>query len=290
VALRLHVSAPPPPPDGRPSAPPGRVVARDRGDVRVVDHGGEALVVHDFAREAGEVHCADRHRLHELGYILLLSRVGAALDRLGLHRVHALGFVRDGRAALALLPMGGGKTTLALELLRRDDVWLLSEDTPLVDRRGRLHPFPVRFGVAADGPLPGVPAERQRVFHRRHHGTKVLIDIEHAAGRWVESGSVPPALLIVGGRAPSAAVSPAGRWAAGPALFWSLWLGVGVPQGREYLLRPRWAALVDLVRAACSRAVAALALWARCRVCRARLGPDAAENVRLLLRALERVP
>ena len=50
-----------------------------------------------------------------------------------------------------MLPSGGGKSTLALRALR-DEGTLLSEDSPLLDRRGRLHPFPLRIGINATTP------------------------------------------------------------------------------------------------------------------------------------------
>ncbi len=67
-----------------------------------------------------------------------------------MHRVHALALAVDRRAMLVLLPMGGGKSTLGAELLRHPDVQLLSDDSPLVDRAGRVHAFPLRLGL-----LPG---------------------------------------------------------------------------------------------------------------------------------------
>ena len=46
-----------------------------------------------------------------------------------------------------MLPSGGGKSTLALRALQEPGIGLISEDSPLLDRRGRLHPFPLRIGV-----------------------------------------------------------------------------------------------------------------------------------------------
>jgi hypothetical protein len=261
----------------------GKTGARDEGDVRWVLHPEGALVRHDFTRERGEVWCADADRLHELGYILLLSRVGAKLDERGLHRAHGLGLARHGRGALALLPMGGGKTTLALGALKEGTSELLSEDTPLVDRRGNLWPFPVRFGLRAQAPVPGVPARLQRTFRRREWGVKVLIDLEHAEGRLAPRAPVAPEVLLVGGAfEPGRAldVSRLARWRALPALVLNLVVGVGVPQGREYLLRPRAAAVGHLLLAAFSRSAAALALLRRCRVHRARFSADVPACVR----------
>ncbi len=270
------------PPDGALS--PGQGV-RDRGAVRTVTD-GDALAEHDFAAERGRIFCADPDRLHELGYLLLLSRVGRFLDRKGLHRVHGLGFQWRGRGALVLLPVGGGKTTLALEMLKDPAFRLLSEDTPLVDRRGRLWPFPVRFGVRSEQPLPGIPAERQRLFRRRFHGAKVLVDVDWAAGRWAPPSAVAPHVLLVGRRPADGpgAVSRGSRLGALWPLVWNLLIGFGVPQGREYLLRPRFQALWDLALAGLSRAWALGVLLLRCRVYGLRLGRDAAADARAILR------
>lgn len=281
IELTFHLQ--PPPAGVSAGLALGRDAVRDDGDVRLVQHADGSLVRFDFSRERGEIWCADMHRMHELGYILLLSRVGAALDERGLHRLHGLGLAHQGRGLVALLPIRGGKTTLALRVLKQGVSRLLSEDTPLVDRRGNLWPFPVRFGVCGDAPLPGIPARMQRVFHRRRWGSKVLIDLEHAAGRLAPHGPVAPRALLFGGvfePRDRVDVSRRSRWRALPALVLNLLVGVGIPQGREYVLRPRLKALAYLARAAASRAVALAALLFRSRVYRLRLSTDSSANVK----------
>src|SRR5205823_358414 len=113
------------------------------------------------------------------------------------HRVHALGVSFRERGILLLLPSGGGKSTMALELLRRPGFRLLGEDTPLVDRRGRLLPFPLRLGVRA-GQDPGIPAEHLRTVQRMEFGPKTLIDIDYFADRLGDA--VEPGLILIGER------------------------------------------------------------------------------------------
>ena len=59
------------------------------------------------------------------------------LDRRGLHRIHALGVVVKNRAVLVMLPMGGGKSTLGLHLLKHPEVQILSDDF-CTTRLGRI--------------------------------------------------------------------------------------------------------------------------------------------------------
>jgi hypothetical protein len=63
--------------------------------------------------------------------------------------LHALELVGGQGAVAVMLAAGRGKSTIALRALRDQGVRLLSEDSPLLDRRGRLHPFPLRIGVNA---------------------------------------------------------------------------------------------------------------------------------------------
>jgi len=67
------------------------------------------------------------------------------------------------KSIIVLLPSGGGKSTIALRILKENDFKLLSEDSPLVDKRGDVYPFPLRIGIMegeAEEKLPDEYTER----------------------------------------------------------------------------------------------------------------------------------
>lgn len=257
-----------------------RVFDSARGRAILYEDG--AAAVHDFSRERGRVWAASAERLHELGYLAVLSRVGEALDRRGLHRVHALGIVSAGRAALLLLPEGGGKSTLALEIWRASRAGFLSEDTPLIDRRGRVLAFPLRWGFRDSADLGDVPTAMIRPFSRRRRAAKRLVDVGFFAERIVPQA--PLRWLIVGRRGRRDRLAAAGRAETAGALATSLVAGVGVPQMSEYLLRP--GAAGGLAGVAWSRARAAAGLLGARRVA-FELGGDPRRSARALLSFLE---
>lgn len=269
--------------------PAGRALFRardyavsDAGSVRAIRYADGASAVHDFRTERGSLWAAGPERLQELGYLAVLSRVGEALDRQGLHRVHALGFEHRGAAALVLLPEGGGKSTLALELLRASPVRFLSEDTPLVDRGGRVLAFPLRWGFRETADLAEIPGELVRPFRRLRHGPKRLVDVSFFADR--VRAEAPLRWVIVGRRGAEDRLRPCGRARAAAALAAGLVAGVGVPQMSEYLLRPTDAA--SLAAIALSRARAALAMLSA-RLVSFELGREPKASARALLARLD---
>lgn len=70
-------------------------------------------------------------------------------------------------------------------------------DTPLVDRTGKLFPFPLRIGVRPEQQTD-VPARHLRTVRRMEFDPKTLIDIEYFFDRL--SGPVDPELILVGER------------------------------------------------------------------------------------------
>ncbi len=113
---------------------PRNIVYRD-GDLTYIDYFGRALTV-CWAKEGRcRIFCLDRDLAHEIAFLTILSQVGESLDAMDLLRVHALGVEAGGRAVLILLPMAGGKTTLALKLLGLEGVKLLSEDSTRAFRK-----------------------------------------------------------------------------------------------------------------------------------------------------------
>ena len=160
---------------------PRNVVYREGGK-RFIDYHRRALAIQNEATGDLRIYSQDNGMLYEAAYLYLLSQIGQRLDAAGLHRIHALGLVVKRRAVLVMLPMGGGKSTLGLQLLQHPQVELLSDDAPFVDRRGRLLACPLRLGL-----LPGsektIPAEQRRTIQRMEFGPKHLVNYSYFSSR-----------------------------------------------------------------------------------------------------------
>lgn len=285
VALTLAAPAPDPLAGLRGRAGRGFRWAEDDG-VRRVDYEGRALAVFEPARERLSVTSAEPALLRELGYLAVCSRAGWRLDMRGFHRLHALGVEREGRAALLMLDSGGGKSSIALELLRAESARLLSEDTPVLGPDGLLHPFALRLGLKPEADLSDIPADRVRSMTRRVHGLKKLVDLEHFPG--CVAGPARPSVLVVGRPGGErCAVRPVSLSAL-PPLFTGMVVGLGLPQLAEFLWPSGAAGWAGLAALAARRAAAAARLWSSCRTYEMRLGPDPARSAAALAELLSR--
>ena len=182
---------------------PRNMVYRTDG-VTYVDYFGRAMSVYHTALRRWEIYCQDRDLAHEVAFLTILSRVGRHLDSVGLHRVHALGVEVGNRAVLVLLPMAGGKTTLALRLLEAKGVKLLSEDSPLLGPDCQIYPFPLRLGVRPGGEPLAIPDHLCRTVQRMEFGPKTLIDIGYFQERL--ASPCPVGAILLGE-----------RWLTGPS-------------------------------------------------------------------------
>jgi hypothetical protein len=261
---------------------PRNVCYRDGGRT-YIDYFGRALAIFDRAAGSCVVRGEDADLVHEIAYLLILSTVGERLDRRGVHRVHALGVCHRERGVLLLLPSGGGKSTMALRLLREPGFELIGEDTPLVDRHGTLLPFPLRLGVRP-GEDTGVAPEHLRTVRRMEFDPKTLVDIEVFRDRIVR-GPVAPGVVLVGERnlGRVSAIEPLAHAAALGALVKYMIVGLGVYQGMEFLLERGVGDLAGKVGTAGSRLRAAVRLLRRSSAHRFVLGRDIDRNYRTLL-------
>jgi hypothetical protein len=234
---------------------------------RLIRFDDESWVRYDYGERAGVVHASRPERLRELAYLAVLSRAGEELDRRGLHRVHALGVAASAGAALVLLPSGGGKSTLALEFMRRRSLALLSDECPLVSADGIVRPFLLRVALRAGADLSGLPPGSLRTFRRRGCEEKQLLD--PAALPAEPAAAAPLRWLLVGSPSQGAPrFEPLTRAGALAALAEALVIGVGLPQMAEYMARPD----PSLLAIAASRLRAACVLAGRARLARFRLG------------------
>lgn len=281
VDIRLELVAEPPSYDGLPAVPATiftpRNVSFRNGEVTYIDYFGRALSA--FNRGAGEctVRTADEDLLHEIAYLFILSTVGEHLDRQGQHRIHALGLSFRGEGVLLLLPSGGGKSTIAIDLLRRPEFLLLGEDTPLIDRRGWILPFPLRLGLRADA-ATDIPSRFLRTMKRMEFEPKTLIDLDYFEGRIGDA--VASRLLIVGTRylGGVSEITPLARHRAFGSLVSNMVVGLGVYQGLEFLLERSAVELTGKLGVASSRLYNAMRLLRMASVYRFRMGREVERN------------
>ncbi|OGR41407.1 MAG: hypothetical protein A2X35_10385 [Elusimicrobia bacterium GWA2_61_42] len=263
-------------------------VFRTAAGARAVHYPEGLVCEYDYAREAGTLSSEDPALLREIAYLLILSRLGEKLDLKGLHRIHAMAAEFEGDGFLVTAPVSGGKTTLLAELALDPAFTPLANDTPLVDSRGDIHPFPLRVALAAGSPLLArFPAGALRPFERRHYPRKYLLA---AAGL---SGNVPgrtrcSKLFLLKKRAGPPHIKKIGRPRAALELLISLVIGSGVPQIAEYFLRTE---LSDLPAKLCillGRLGAALALLRNCGAFCFYVSPEPELNARALKLFLSR--
>ena len=241
-AIRLEIvrAAPPRIPAPRVFWPWRSMKISGAGSRRRVDYSGGARLEYDLDAERGTLWAEDPDLSHELSYLAVLSRTGWALDLRGLHRVHALGFTYRGGAGLLLLPSGGGKSRLGLELLRVPGFGFLSDDAPLIRERGlEVSPFPLRLSLRGED-WRGIPENRLSWFHRRRFGPKRLVDLEYFSAK--VAGPAPLRWILVGrsarfGERPG--LRECSRARASAALAVNLTLGLGTAQVLELMLPRR---------------------------------------------------
>ena len=261
------------------------VVFQD-GDRTIVDYFGRALAVFDRARNHLLVEGEERHLVHEAVYLFVLSRIGEHLDRSSLMRLHGLGLSGPNGAVVVMLPSGGGKSTLALRALKEPGVKLLSEDTPVLDRRGYVHPFPLRLGINSSD-ADSLPAGEVRRIERLEFQPKLVLSID-AFAEQIETRPQPLRHLVVGERSlgREGGLEPVPRRAlVGPLLREGV-VGVGVAQMIEYVLQRGASDFFKQGGVAARRAWCCTAALSRARAWRLRLGRDHERNWAVLSQLL----
>jgi hypothetical protein len=259
-----------------------RNVVYELGGTTVVDYFGRAVSVLDRDHSRLTVQGESEHLVHEAAYHYLLSRIGEHLESIGFTRLHALALTGGQGAIAVMLPSGGGKSTLALRALRDDDVRLLSEDSPLIDRRGHLHPFPLRIGVNATD-ADRLPEGAVRRLERMELHPKLALDLEAFADR-IESSPQPLRHLVIGRRTlgREARLEPARRLGAVGTLVREAVVGVGIYQGMEFILQRGMRDVLGKAGVGMTRVACCGAGLARARVWHATLGRDGERNWDLL--------
>jgi hypothetical protein len=265
-----------------------RNVVHQHGPLAIIDYFGRAMSIFDRDTGSLTVQSRDEHLAHEAIYHFVLSQACAALETRGLVRLHSLGLLAGGGGVAVMMPSGGGKSTLALRALEDDRIRLYSEDSPLLDRRGRLHPFPLRLGVNPENAESLPPGPTRRMERMEFH-PKILLELEAFADHVAEK---PAGLrhLVIGRRTlgNDTALERIPRRAAVGTLLREAVVGVGLYQGMEFVLQRGLRDVAKQVRPAANRAACCAAALRGSSVWSLTVGRDLDANWRALQPLFER--
>jgi len=259
-----------------------RNVVFKSNNISYIDYQGRAIGIHDSIADSFRIQSRNPDLLYESVYLFLLSQIGAYLDKRGMHRVHALAVSIYGNAVLVLLPGGGGKSTLTLELLKHPDVKLLSDDSPYINRAGHVYAFPLRLGLLQGGESE-VPEEHRRVVQRMEFEPKVLLNYEYFADQVISDAK--PRLLLLGARtlSPEASLDRVGFWKGFRAMTANCIVGIGLFQGLEFILSSSPWEILSRFSLATSRTRNTISLLRRSRIYKLRLGRSSASNANAVI-------
>jgi hypothetical protein len=225
---------------------------------------------------------------HEAVYYFLLGRIGRHLDAHGLVRVHALGLSGEDGGVLVLLPSSGGKSTLAVQAITRGEGRLHSEDSPLLDRNGCLHAFPLRIAVGART-AAALPDRPTRSLPNPSAGHKLAVEVSSFADR-IEPRPQPLRHIVLGVRSlgREAKLEQRTRQAAVLPLLVHGIVGSGLYQGLGYAHQRGPRDVIAKLRVAAARARSCAVGLQRAQVWQLTLARDPEASWRALSSLLTR--
>jgi hypothetical protein len=261
-----------------------RNICFSNGSLTYIDYFGKALNIYDRQANHCQIITEDLELAHEIAYLTILSRISEALERKRLHRIHGLGIEAGGKGTIILLPSGGGKSTMALSLLRHNNQFrLISEDSPLLRPDGYLLPFPLRIGVHPQSVPPDIDPRFTRLDKRIEFSSKINIDVRFF-GSQISRSPVPVTSLLLGVRSTGrrAQITPASKGAMLRHVFANSIIGIGLYQGLEYLFQKSLGESIQHAGLLLSRAYNNMVLLKHTRVYRFLIGRDINQNYECL--------
>lgn len=261
-----------------------RNICFSNGSLTYIDYFGQALNIYNRQENHCQIITEDLELAHEIAYLTILSRISEALERKRLNRIHGLGIEAGGKGTIILLPSGGGKSTMAMSLLRDGSQFrLISEDSPLLRPDGYLLPFPLRIGVHPQSVPSDIDVQFTRLDKRIEFSPKINIDIRYFGDR-ISRQPVPISSLLLGVRSTArrAKITPVSKRAALRYSFANSIIGIGLYQGLEFLFQKNFGESIQHLHLLLSRAYNNLILLNHAEVYRFIIGRDISLNYQCL--------
>tara|TARA_Y100000590_G_scaffold469529_1_gene657726 strand:- start:172828 stop:173838 length:1011 start_codon:yes stop_codon:yes gene_type:complete len=257
----------------------------DDEKIRYNDY-GDLISKYDYDKESGLISSGSIERLHEITYLLILSRVGKYQDLLGIHKVHALGFIYKGVCCVGMMNMGVGKSTLLMELLKDPEVELLSDDSPLIDGRGEVLSFPIRIGASElpEGLEIEDPKENIYRLIRKEYGEKNLICLQGIKNK---IGTQYKKIVVFEGKRGNRRLTRASSISLWLSLQKHMVIGIGLPIIFEYFWESGISDFIRKTKIFFLRQRAAINFSRNCEFYKFSLGKSSEENAKALKELLE---
>jgi len=258
-------------------------MTHDQGFIRYNNYFEQGLTIFDYTVEKSWIYSLDLEFLHELTYLIILSRVGKKLDLLGLHRIHAMGVQIGDVSCLCMFPMGGGKSTLLANLLNYNDVKIISDDSPLIDSKGEFQNFAIRLGVGPEL-IDNIknPSENIYSLVRRQYGKKELISLNGISNEL--AGPSKRQILIQGKRikGSNSRLIKARLDQKIYSLVINMVIGVGLPMIFEYFWEKGFSDFLRKSKIACLRLLAMVRVLFKSDFYIFETGNDPVKNAKIL--------
>lgn len=254
------------------------------GSRQYIDYRGKALTIWDHQEDMVRIYSLEAERLYEIAFLAIHSILGQELDLKGMCRVHALGVSINHVNAVVMLPSKGGKSTLLQHLLENSDVRIISDDMPLIDLNGNVHPFPSKISVETkpeDGPLSELSWTE---FIRTQYPPKWTAGLSQLANRIDTNSFNNKTLLIAGFRLSSgeSILTPVPKWKMLKPITEHMIIGLGLPQIFEMFVKFQFTDVFKLALHAFMRTFCALQLIRKAKCFYLYMGADRAYNARLV--------
>ncbi len=260
---------------------PRNVVYGSHG-YKIIDYFGKGIVVEERQKRTYTLYSRDRNFLQEAFYLLVISVFGQFCDRKSMLRVHALGLSYKDRAFLLIAPQGGGKSTMALSMLKEEDIGFISDDSPVFDKSGHILPFPIRMGVIDKDSLKFIPQEHIYTVDRMEFGPKHFVDHDYWKDR-LERRPLKDIVLIIGQRILNGEVSieNISKRKVFGCLLRDAVIGIGLYQGLEFIINNSTWEILSKIPTFFKRLILAFKLTLISKTYRLTLSGDIAQNTRI---------
>jgi len=263
-----------------------RNIVYKNNNQKIIDYFGKGVVIEGNSKFY--IYGCNENFLYESFYLLIISLFGQFCDKTGYLRVHALALSYKDTAILLPIPPGGGKSTLAMAMLNVSGFKLISDDEPIIDSSGFIHPFPTRIGTLDKKKIESIPEEFVYKIDRMEFGLKYFIDYDYWLNK-IEKKPLTKSVLFISHRLINGepSIYKGSKLNALSSLIRDAVIGVGLYQGLEFIIHSSSWEVLAKIKIVTKRFIKAVKLTLSSRVYQMNFSPNIEKNAETLKEFIE---